>query len=241
MGSPDGSCVERLKRNATDIAKALARLLVLAALVYFIRRKVSLSLIYDLLHRARSGHLIGAMMCMGAVPVAMALRLGYVSGIGARRLVPCIFKAYFFSNLLPAQVGGDVYKIVFLSRFISKKKRVVGIVMGDRLIGVATLGLISVVNISLGRSYFTDHRVYTAVAIYLILVSVVFGIIFWTPGKWMNAFRRCHRLNALLMRLNEMRSHAKGYVSRGMLLGSLYTVISYALLVCANVLVLRNR
>lgn len=216
-----------------------AKLVVLGTLVWLVWTRVDLRGLWVLMKNVRPGYFLVSLAAMFFIPTILALRLAYVSGVGLRQLVLCIVKSYFFNNLFVGQVGGDLYKIYFLSTVVGEKKRAVAFVAGDRLIGLTGLLMISLLAIALGREYFTDPRVYRAVGIYLGCVAVVFAGLFLIPRKWFNILQRVSRIRAVVAKIDRTLAYARKTVTSKLLLGLLYSAIAYGLLILGNILAMK--
>ena len=67
-----------------------------------------------------------------------------------RSLSKIYFIGFFFNNLLPTSIGGDVVRAVFLSRSNIKKGTAVSSILMERLLGIPALLLISSVSYLIG-------------------------------------------------------------------------------------------
>lgn len=79
---------------------------------------------------------------LGGVQWNILLRAQGIS-IGLPRAISLYFVGLFFSNFLPANIGGDVVKIVDVYRSTGRGGSVVAATMMDRAIGLATLAAMS--------------------------------------------------------------------------------------------------
>lgn len=228
-----------MAHKAVKLGVVLGKGIVLAGMTYLIARNIDLGKLATMVWAVHPGYFLLAMTCMFIVPVMLALRLKYVSGVAFGPLLVCVTKSYFFNNLFVAQIGGDIYKIYFLSGAVREKKRAVALVVGDRVIGLTGLVGLSLVNVLVGYKYFGDPRVYVGVAVYLLIVILLFAGIFLMPGNWLTASKRWPRLGVLLEKINGMRIYAKDTVSRKLVVGVLLTVLSYFLVAGVNTFAMR--
>ncbi len=85
----------------------------------------------------------GASAVAGALPWAWLLRAAG-SSAGDGRLARLYLIGLFFNNFLPANVGGDIYKVIDLGRLEHNPQRVFAATVLDRLLGLAALTLVAV-------------------------------------------------------------------------------------------------
>jgi glycosyltransferase 2 family protein len=89
---------------------------------------------------------------VGVVPWAWLLR-GAGSAAGVGLLTRLYLIGLFFNNFLPANVGGDIYKVIDLGRCEHNPQRAFAATVLDRLLGLAALTLVAVVaaGLALGK------------------------------------------------------------------------------------------
>ena len=85
----------------------------------------------------------GASAVAGVVPWAWLLR-GAGSSTGRGRLTRLYLIGLFFNNFLPANVGGDIYKVIDLGRREHNPQRAFAATILDRLLGLAALTLVAI-------------------------------------------------------------------------------------------------
>jgi uncharacterized protein (TIRG00374 family) len=126
----------------------LARGLVSVALVWWLLSRLSLEEIREGLERPRWSLLVAALVvyavsaCGGAFQWTWLLRRAGLTtpAVEIRRLY---FVGLFFNNFLPANVGGDAYKIIDLGRREGCGTRVFCATLLDRLIGLTGLTVLA--------------------------------------------------------------------------------------------------
>jgi uncharacterized membrane protein YbhN (UPF0104 family) len=127
----------------------LAKCVVSAGLFLYLLRKVSLDEITAAMATPHWGWLAAALAVYGLSAFGGALQWSWLlraAGIGAsggeiRRLY---FIGLFFNNFLPANVGGDAWKIVDLGRQEQRPLGVFCATLMDRLLGLTALTLLAV-------------------------------------------------------------------------------------------------
>lgn len=136
----------------------LAKCVVSAALIGFLLTRISLTEITEAMREPRWGWLVAAFLVYGLSAFGGALQWSWLlqaAGIRAaggeiRRLY---FIGLFFNNFLPANVGGDAWKIVDLGR---QEKRSLGVFCAtllDRLLGLTALTLLAVLVLLAAAGY----------------------------------------------------------------------------------------
>ena len=125
----------------------LAKLAVSVGLIWFLLSRLSLDEITDGMYHPRWGWLVGALAVYavsafgGALQWSWLLKRAGIKAPGAeiRRLY---FIGLFFNNFLPANIGGDAWKIVDLGRQEQRHLGVFCATLLDRIIGLMALTLV---------------------------------------------------------------------------------------------------
>ncbi|MBU2502177.1 flippase-like domain-containing protein [bacterium] len=128
----------------------LAKLVVSAGLIAFVLSRISLTEITATMESPRWGYLLLALAVYGLSAVGGAVQWSWIlraAGITApgREIRRIYFIGLFFNNFLPANVGGDAWKIIDLGRQQQRRLGVFCATLLDRLIGLGALALLAVV------------------------------------------------------------------------------------------------
>ncbi len=140
--------------SARDLIILLTKLTVTVALVAFVLSGQSISEIREVLHNPHWGYLLAALAVYAISAFGGALQWSWIlkaSGIEApgREIRRLYFIGLFFNNFLPANIGGDAYKIVDLGRRENRSMGVFCSTFLDRLIGLTALTALSVLFLTL--------------------------------------------------------------------------------------------
>lgn len=124
----------------------------------------------------------GVSAVAGAWPWAWLLR-GAGSATGLARLVRLYLIGLFFNNFLPANVGGDVYKVIDLGRGEHNPQRAFAATVLDRLLGLAALSLVAVaaVGLSLAAGIAVPPAAWTLGGV-LVLLAAAGGLLLSRRG-----------------------------------------------------------
>ncbi|QBA64629.1 lysylphosphatidylglycerol synthase transmembrane domain-containing protein [Muriicola soli] len=123
----------------------LLKIVVSAALLYFIFTKIPFKEVWTELQTVRPLYLIGALVLFVISKVVAAFRLNlYFHKINIPLSTKTNFRLYllgmFYNLFLPGGIGGDAYKGYYLKQhFEVKTKRVVAVLLLDRLSGLLLL------------------------------------------------------------------------------------------------------
>ena len=183
--------------SARDLLIFLAKLAVSAVLVAYVLTRRSVTEIQDVLLNPQWGWLLGALAVYAVSVFGGALQWSWIlraAGIEApgREIRRLYFIGLFFNNFLPANIGGDAYKIVDLGR---RENRALGVFCStllDRLIGLTALTVLAVVflmvaavnNIPLpDTALLLILAVVALVALLALLLSRRLGT--WLPGVFL--------------------------------------------------------
>ncbi|MFT7698327.1 MAG: hypothetical protein ACI8S7_000139 [Candidatus Krumholzibacteriia bacterium] len=128
----------------------IAKLLVSGALILFVVSRISLSEVREAMMAPHWGWLLSALVVYGLSAVAGAQQWAWIlhaGGIKApvREISRLYFIGLFFNNFLPANIGGDAYKIIDLGRHEKKSMLVLCATVLDRIIGLSALTALAVV------------------------------------------------------------------------------------------------
>lgn len=132
-----------------------ARLSISAGLVWFIFRRIDLGELPQFYPGAKYAWLFGAFGLLLALQAAGSWRWGILLSAQGIRLTPVsVFMYYiigfFFNNLLPTTVGGDVVKVIYLKRNTGRGAAALVSVVLDRVMGIAGLVAVAAVSLLLG-------------------------------------------------------------------------------------------
>jgi uncharacterized protein (TIRG00374 family) len=141
--------MDRRGMSGKDLLLFLAKLLVSAVLITIVIKRLSFDEIRAALANPHWGWLTVALAVYGLSAFGGAMQWAWVlkaAGISAprREIQRLYFIGLFFNNFLPANIGGDAYKIVDLGR---KEKRSLGVLAAtvlDRLLGLGALTALAV-------------------------------------------------------------------------------------------------
>ena len=128
----------------------VAKLVVSAGMMWFVLSQLSLAEIKDAMTEPHWGWLIAALAVYGLSALAGAQQWAWIlraAGITApaREIRRLYFIGLFFNNFLPANIGGDAYKIIDLGRREHRPLGVFCATLMDRLIGLSALTALAVV------------------------------------------------------------------------------------------------
>lgn len=126
-----------------------AKLVVTVVLVGFVLSRLSLSEITAAMSRPRWGWLIAALGVYGLSAIGGAQQWAWLLRAGGIKADPReIRRLYliglFFNNFLPANIGGDAYKIIDLGRREQRSLGVFCATLMDRLIGLGAMTALAV-------------------------------------------------------------------------------------------------
>jgi len=127
----------------------LAKLIVSAGLIGFLLSRMSLDEISHAMESPRWGWLLASLAVYGLSAFGGAYQWSWIlkaAGITAprREIQRLYFIGLFFNNFLPANIGGDAYKIVDLGRREHRPHGVFCATLLDRLIGLGALTFVGV-------------------------------------------------------------------------------------------------
>ncbi|MDD3642232.1 MAG: lysylphosphatidylglycerol synthase transmembrane domain-containing protein [Candidatus Krumholzibacteria bacterium] len=126
------------------------RVLVSAGLIAVILLRVSPARLAGQIRALDPAWLAGAVAVFLASSLLGSIQWHILLGAGgvplpARRTVALYFTGLFFNNLLPTNIGGDVFKIYDVSRSGHDPHRVFAVTLLDRLFGITGLCLLAII------------------------------------------------------------------------------------------------
>jgi len=134
-----------VKRKIPPLLKILIKLLITAAAVYFVVRKIDVRQVGSIIGSLKPLYILGAFMAFVLSKGVSALRLNrYLHAIGVTISDRTNLKLYllgmYYNLFLPGGIGGDGYKIYLLHKRSSVKSgRIFWAVLLDRVNGVVAL------------------------------------------------------------------------------------------------------
>jgi uncharacterized protein (TIRG00374 family) len=131
-------------RSSRDILIFLAKCVVSAVLIGFLLSRMSLDEIRTAMKQPQWGWLAASLFVYGVSAAGGAVLWSLIlrgTGITAprREIFRLYFIGLFFNNFLPANIGGDAYKIVDLGRHERRPLAVFCATLLDRLLGLGAL------------------------------------------------------------------------------------------------------
>lgn len=220
----------------TRAVRVLGRIVVLLGIVFALYKTIDPELLLESLTDVSLKHLLAAISLFFFVPFLMAYRLAYVADLSAENLISPLFQSYFFNVFLPANIGGDIYKVTVLSRLGRNRQEAVALVVVDRVIGVTSALLLALIVLTAGHSYFQDSRIHVAFGAYVGAVVAVYLVVIISPGwlkVWTERWRLLNVVSAGL--LNTLSSMRHALYSK-MTLGLPFAMLIYAVPIGVNVL-----
>ncbi len=136
-------------RSLRPVLIFFAKFVVSAGLIWFVLSHLSVAEIKAAMTHPRWGYLIGAFFVYGLSAVGGAFQWAWIlraGGISSSpgRIVRVYFIGLFFNNFLPANVGGDAWKIVDLGGQEGRRLGVFCATLLDRLMGLGALAMLAV-------------------------------------------------------------------------------------------------
>ena len=225
-----------MKNAAYKILPIIGKTIVLLSLTYVIAKNVDFQRVVETFANMNWGFFSLAVAMMFLMPLLLAIRLAYVASLPMAGMLLCILKSYFFNNFFPAQIGGDFYKVYYLTKIFGEKKKATAVIIGDRIIGISGLILFCLTNVLLGWKYFTDPRIYAGVGLYVLAVMVGLAAVFLLPESWFVIVGRLLKLHSLMDKLHKIRLYAKDALRTKFMLGLILTFAAYGMLVLVNIM-----
>ena len=128
--------------------KALVRLGVSAALLYFVLRSIDLPAFWE---RVKSMNPAWILLALAAYAFTQSiavwrwnrlLRAQHIE-VERRRLTESIWVSMFFNNFLPSNIGGDVVRIADTAPAAGSKTLAMTVILVDRVLGLTALVIIA--------------------------------------------------------------------------------------------------
>jgi hypothetical protein len=173
-----------LRSQLGNLSQA-GRLLLGLALFGAIISRISWADLMGVLRTLETHYLFGAYALFLLTVVLLTYRWYFLHGIYRqgrptfRRLLAANFMGIFFNNVMPSSVGGDVFRVVHMSRENAGFSGAFSTVFVDRVIGLLALVLVGLFSALVGRIYidiptelaFWSGGVFTFLCIVLVLSS----------------------------------------------------------------------
>lgn len=197
--------------STKDLLIFLAKILVSVVLIIVVVRRLSFEEIRLALAAPHWGWLGAAFAVYGLSAVGGATQWAWIlkaAGITApgREIRRLYFIGLFFNNFLPANIGGDAYKIVDLGR---REKRSLGVLAAtvlDRLLGLGALTTLAVIFMA-AASIFNFPLPATSLLLVLVMAALAaLGMILLSRrlGMLLQRFFRAIHLEPLAVKMEQL-------------------------------------
>jgi len=166
---------------------AALKILISAALIYFIFTKIDFGDVFQILRSANPIWLLGAVILYTCSKIMNSFRLNlYFHAIGVKLTQQSNLKLYllgmFYNLFLPGGIGGDAYKgYVVQKQFNAGTKKVIGVLLLDRLSGML---LIIIYALLLAASLDWSNTYAFFNWAYLVLTPLGIFVFWWINKKW---------------------------------------------------------
>jgi uncharacterized protein (TIRG00374 family) len=130
------------------LVKIFVRLIVSAALLYFVLRSIDLVALWQRVQAMSPGWILLALLAFVFVQVMSAwrwrrlLRAQHIE-VASRALRESIWVSLFFNNFLPSNIGGDVVRIADTAAAAGSKTLATTVVLVDRVLGLTALVMVA--------------------------------------------------------------------------------------------------
>ena len=154
----------------SSLWKTLLKLLVSAALIYLILRMVNLRDLGQVFQQANWPLLVGSFLLFCFSQVLRALRWHILvachrPGISFLASLNALFVSFFFNMFLPAELGGDVVRGLWLDREVGSRSASFASVLADRIMGMLTMAVLATGSIIRGSGHISPHSVIMVLAV----------------------------------------------------------------------------
>jgi uncharacterized protein (TIRG00374 family) len=179
----------------------LAKLLASTVLIGFVLYRIDLDEIRAAVAHPHWFWLVGALAIYGLSAFGGALQWSWIlraAGIDAsgREIRRLYFIGLFFNNFLPANIGGDAYKIVDLGRRENRPQAVFCATLLDRLVSLGALAFLALVFAAVCRPLGIDlpRTTFFLVPVLLLILTVVAFLLSRRIGSRLPALFRSLRM-----------------------------------------------
>lgn len=148
-------------------------------------KNVSLRMVTHAIWNAKPAWLALVFAAATAIPVILGMRLSVMARMPALRMSRCMFKVFFLNNWAPAQIGGDLYKVIALYGHIGNHGRALSAVVCDRLVGLIAHVVLVVMSLILGWRHFEQSIYAQGAMAYVVLVCAAVAVVVAGPIGWL--------------------------------------------------------
>lgn len=142
-----------MKQKIFSVLRIAVSLLLIGGLVFLVRD--SLPQIMNELKRANKGLFFSSFLIFAVIISISSLRLKVILQednifISLKNAIQLTYIGYFFNNILPTAVGGDIVKVYYVSKGTKQKTRSFVCVFMDRFIGLFSFIMLGTVALLIG-------------------------------------------------------------------------------------------
>lgn len=198
----------------------VAKITLSVVLMAWALSRVQLDHVQERIGSIHTGWLLAAALMFALSNVLGAMQWGWLlrlsgAGLPFRRVLAFYWVGLFFSNLLPANVGGDVVRVVDVARSTGSRRAAVGATLLDRLLGFVAIALLALLALPLlprgtvGPWLFGVVLAFSAATLFLSM-TIFFRSLFAPLEKLLGGVRFLdigRRLTAVADELHAYRRH----------------------------------
>lgn len=133
-----------------NISLVFVKIIITVAIVFLIKQKVQLSEIMQTLEKISISGIVTASAMIIVSTILTGYRWYYVlksCGINTpvKNATFQIYKGFSVSQIMPSNIGGDIYRILAIKKNVAKYSDATALVMMDRILGMLSMLLFSII------------------------------------------------------------------------------------------------
>lgn len=220
------------------------RLLVSLLLIFYLLEQVSWSAFREVILKADLFYIV---LSFALTPLLILVSVwkwrlllaakGYL--VSSSELFKLYLVGYFFNNLLPTNIGGDLVRAYRLGKKVNDQSQSAASVLMERFTGVSALVILAALSFFANLGLVGDLRIGLA----LLLVSAGYFALFWlavddSPLLFLESRIRHRSISSLIEKLRKVQNAVKAYNdNRRILLLSVFISFIFYILAIINVYV----
>jgi uncharacterized membrane protein YbhN (UPF0104 family) len=210
----------------------ILKIAVVGITFYFIFTQIQIDELLRLWYNIDLIFLPLCLLAMLMVMLLLAKRLTYIGNLVIPQKIGFMSKVFFFNNLLPAQVGGDIFKYTYLRQSVDSDYEIGATIISDRFTGLLTLNILVLTILVLASAFFIETSIYYSSLLFIALLTTATMVFLFLPLGWVKQWRW---IATYVEKADKLRRQIVVTVRTKFIGGFAYSLLAFLALILVNI------